>query len=66
MLGAVIGGISMFVLRELLVPLALYDMLAYGVILCVFLLFMPGGIRGVISSLEDWLERGRRDERSFA
>lgn len=50
-LGAVIGGIIMFMLDEFLVPLALYHVLAYGVILGGVLLFMPGGIVGGIRSL---------------
>jgi branched-chain amino acid transport system permease protein len=49
--GAVLGGIIMFSLREFLVPLALYDMLAFGVILCLFLLFMPKGIMGGVTFL---------------
>jgi branched-chain amino acid transport system permease protein len=54
--GSIIGGVFMFSLRELLVPLALYDMLVYGIILGVFLLFMPRGIRGGITFLGNLLK----------
>lgn len=45
-LGACVGGAIIFSLREMLVPLALYDILAYGLILGIILLFMPKGITG--------------------
>jgi len=57
-LGVAIGGIIMFILRELLVPLALYDMVAYGIILCLFLLFMPRGIGGGIAFINNGLRKG--------
>jgi branched-chain amino acid transport system permease protein len=60
--GAVIGGIVMFSVREFLVPLALYDMLAYGIILGLFLLFMPKGIRGGISFLAGKLRGAKKNE----
>jgi branched-chain amino acid transport system permease protein len=56
--GVIIGGIVMFILREVLVPLALYDMLAYGIILCLFLLFMPRGIGGGIAFINNLFRKG--------
>lgn len=55
-IGAAMGGVIMFLLQEILVPLAIYEMLAYGVILCIFLLFMPRGIKNGITSFVKWLE----------
>jgi ABC-type branched-subunit amino acid transport system permease subunit len=46
----------MFILRELLVPLAIYEMLVYGIILCIFFLFMPRGIRGLMNPILKWFK----------
>jgi branched-chain amino acid transport system permease protein len=58
--GAIIGGLIMFILQELLVPLAIYEMLAYGIILCIFLLFMPKGIKSGIISIANWFKGANR------
>jgi len=44
--GAVVGGIFIHILPTLMIGLAEFSTLIYGVILCVFLLFLPRGIIG--------------------
>jgi len=59
--GALTGGLFMFILRELLAPLALYDVLAYGIVLTVFFLFIPQGITGLVRTfLGKWFSIGIR------
>lgn len=51
--GALVGGISMYILPLVIIPFAEISVLAYGVILSIFLLFMPRGIVGEIKHLYD-------------
>lgn len=50
-LGALIGGTVMYILPQLLIFLAEFNVLFYGVILAVFLLFLPQGLAGEIKRL---------------
>jgi branched-chain amino acid transport system permease protein len=49
--GAIVGGIFMFILPQLMIGFAEYSLFTYGIILCVFLLFLPRGIVGEIENL---------------
>lgn len=46
-LGAVIGGVVLSVMPQLLQPIQQYEQLVYGSILLAFLLFLPGGLVGI-------------------
>lgn len=50
-LGAVIGGIFMYILPQLVIGFAKYQTLVYGIILLVFIRFLPKGIVGEINSI---------------
>lgn len=50
-IGAIVGGLFMYILPQLMIGFAEYSMLSYGIILCIFLLFLPRGIVGEIEHL---------------
>jgi branched-chain amino acid transport system permease protein len=50
-LGAVFGGALMFVLPQVLIGFARYQLLVYGLVLAAFILFLPKGITGAVRSL---------------
>jgi len=49
--GAVVGGIFIYILPQLMIRFAEISVLTYGVILCLSLLFLPRGIVGEIFNL---------------
>ena len=50
--GGVIGAVSMTILPELLRAYKDYDIIAYGLILIFFMMFMPKGIVGLFSTIK--------------
>jgi branched-chain amino acid transport system permease protein len=60
--GAIIGGVFMFMLPQLLISFATYQLLVYGAILGALILFMPSGIMGVIHSVALKLKADMRNE----
>jgi len=62
-LGAVVGGASMYILPQLLIALAEFHVLFYGVILAIFLRFLPRGIVGETQRLYYWLSLRRSTNR---
>lgn len=62
-MGAVVGGILMYMLPQLLIFLAEFHVLFYGIILAVFLLFLPQGIAGEIKGLYYYWLSVRRSAR---
>jgi branched-chain amino acid transport system permease protein len=50
--GGVIGAVSLTILPELLRAYKDFDIIAYGVILIIFMMFMPKGIVGLLSSIK--------------
>jgi branched-chain amino acid transport system permease protein len=51
-MGSVIGGGCMTVLREILRPVAVYEPIVYGFILVMVILFFPGGILGLVRRIK--------------
>ena len=49
--GAVVGGIFIYILPQLMIRFGEISVLTYGIILCIFLLFVPGGIVGGILNI---------------
>ena len=49
--GSVVGGIFMYILPQLMIGFAEFSLLTYGIILCIFLFFLPRGIVGEIQNL---------------
>lgn len=54
-LGAMVGGILMYTLPQMLIFLGEFHVLFYGLILAVFLLFLPRGIVGETERLLRWV-----------
>lgn len=60
--GPVVGAVSIMILQEILGYAEQYQLLAYGVILLVFILFLPGGIVGEGKKLLATLKRGKENK----
>lgn len=58
--GPVIGGASILVLNDALSYLEQYQLLAYGVLLIVFIVFLPGGVTGEVKRLMSFIVRKRK------
>ncbi|MCC6611767.1 MAG: branched-chain amino acid ABC transporter permease [Burkholderiales bacterium] len=56
-IGAVLGALLLVPLPELLRDAKQYQMLLYGIVLILFLLFMPDGMHGLFSKLKGHLAR---------
>lgn len=55
--GAVVGAMSLTALPEFLRAYRDYDIIVYGIILIVVMMFMPNGVIGILESL---VQRARR------
>ena len=53
--GAVVGALSLTILPEFLRAYKDYDIIIYGVILILVMMFMPNGITGLVQSAVRWI-----------
>jgi len=60
-LGVVLGATLLTILPELLRLTPAFRLILYGILLLVFVISLPNGIRGIISKFEHWIEqKGKR------